>query len=54
MSGLCLALASIASAHYWPDLLHERVAAASEAWKIAEDLSLPFGMGTCSRSLFLT
>ena len=41
MSGLHLALASIASAIYWPDLLHERLAAATEAWAIAEDLSLP-------------
>lgn len=41
MSGLCLALASIATAHYWPDLLHERLAAAREAWQIAEDESLP-------------
>lgn len=39
-SGLCLALASIASATYWPELLHERLAAANEAWAIAEDLSL--------------
>lgn len=41
MSGLCLALASIASAHYWSDLLHQRMAAATEAWQIAEDESLP-------------
>jgi class 3 adenylate cyclase/tetratricopeptide (TPR) repeat protein len=41
MNGLQLALASIASAIYWPDLLHERLAAASEAWRIAEDMGLP-------------
>ena len=40
MSGLYLALASITSANYWPDLLHTRLAAAKEAWGIAEDLSL--------------
>jgi DNA-binding CsgD family transcriptional regulator len=36
MDGLRLALASIASAIYWPELLHERLAAAQEAWSIAE------------------
>ena len=41
MSGLRLALASLASAIYWPDLLHERLAAANEAWGTTEDLSLP-------------
>ena len=41
MSGLFLALASIASAGYWPDLLDERLAAANEAWDIAEDMDLP-------------
>jgi len=41
MSGLFLALASIASAGYWPDLLHERLAAANEASDIAEELNLP-------------
>ena len=41
MNGLCLALAAIASAVYWPDLLHERLAAANEALAIADDLSLP-------------
>ena len=40
MGSLYLALASIASAGYWPDLLHERLAAANEAWDIAEDLNL--------------
>lgn len=39
--GLYLALASIASAGYWPELLTQRVAAADEAWAIAEDLDLP-------------
>jgi class 3 adenylate cyclase/DNA-binding NarL/FixJ family response regulator len=41
MSSLYLALGSIALAGYWPDLLRERLAAANEAWAIAEDLSLP-------------
>lgn len=34
--GLYLALTSIASAVYWPDLLHERLAAGAEAWSIAQ------------------
>ncbi|HEY2254691.1 MAG TPA: AAA family ATPase [Variovorax sp.] len=34
--GLRLALASIASAIYWPELLHQRLAAANEAWSMAE------------------
>lgn len=38
--GLANALASIASAIYWPELLHQRLAAAQEAWDIAEELHL--------------
>lgn len=38
---LRLALAAFASAVYWPDLLQERLAAAREAWGLAEDLSQP-------------
>ena len=41
MAGLYTALAAIASAHYSPELLHERLAAAKEASEIAEDTSLP-------------
>jgi DNA-binding CsgD family transcriptional regulator/tetratricopeptide (TPR) repeat protein len=41
MNGLCLALASIASAIYWPDLLKERLAASREAWGISEELNQP-------------
>ena len=41
MSGLRLALASIASGIYWPGLLHQRLAAAHEAWGIAEALKQP-------------
>ncbi len=41
MRGLYVALASIATAGYWPELLPQRVAAADEAWAIAEDLDLP-------------
>ena len=41
MSGLRLALASIASGIYWPGLLHERLVAAHEAWAIAEALKQP-------------
>ena len=41
MRSLHVALASIASAGYWPELLEQRVAAADEAWAIAEDLDLP-------------
>jgi DNA-binding CsgD family transcriptional regulator len=35
-NGLYLALASIAAGIYWPDRLDERLAAAREAWSIAE------------------
>lgn len=45
MSGIQLALSAMASAVYWPDLLHERVAAANEAWKIAQDLGMPMRLG---------
>lgn len=38
--GLFLAQSSIASASYWPDMLHTRMAAAKEAWAIAEDRQL--------------
>ena len=41
MRGLYVALASIATAGYWPELLEQRVAAAREAWAIAHDLDLP-------------
>jgi predicted ATPase/class 3 adenylate cyclase len=41
MRSLYVALSSIASAGYWPELLQQRVAAADEAWAIAEDLDLP-------------
>jgi DNA-binding NarL/FixJ family response regulator len=40
-AGLCMALVAMASAVYWPDLLHQRLAAATEAWAIADDLRLP-------------
>ncbi len=40
MRSLYMALAAIASAIYWPKLLHERLAAATEAWDIAEQLDL--------------
>ena len=40
MSGLYLALGSIIAASYWPDLLPQSLAAAKEAWRIAEDQSL--------------
>ncbi|WP_218510869.1 AAA family ATPase [Variovorax sp. dw_308] len=39
--GLCLALTSIAAGVYWPDQLREHLAAASEAWGIADSLNLP-------------
>ena len=39
--GLSMALGSIATAIYWPELLHERLAAAKEAWDIAEELGQP-------------
>lgn len=39
--GLYLTLASITSAGFWPDMLQERLAAAREAWGIAESLDLP-------------
>ena len=38
---LYAALAAIATAGYWPELLHQRLSAADEAWTIAEDLDLP-------------
>ncbi|MDR6860144.1 AAA family ATPase [Variovorax guangxiensis] len=41
MRGLRLALASIATGIYWPSLLHERLAAAHEAWNIAEEMRQP-------------
>jgi DNA-binding CsgD family transcriptional regulator/tetratricopeptide (TPR) repeat protein len=41
MRSLYVALASIAAAGYWPELLAQRVAAADEAWAISEDLDLP-------------
>jgi class 3 adenylate cyclase/DNA-binding CsgD family transcriptional regulator/tetratricopeptide (TPR) repeat protein len=41
MRCLYVALASIATAGYWPALLPQRVAAADEAWAISEDLDLP-------------
>ncbi len=37
---LYVALAAIVTAIYWPELLHERLAAATEAWAIAEELDL--------------
>ena len=40
MRGLYVALAAIATAIYWPGLLRERLAAATEAWDIAEQLDL--------------
>jgi class 3 adenylate cyclase/DNA-binding CsgD family transcriptional regulator/tetratricopeptide (TPR) repeat protein len=36
--GLAIALSSIASAIYWPELLHQRLSAAREAWGIARDV----------------
>ncbi len=41
MRSLFAALASIAPAGYWPELLQQRIAAANEAWAIADDLDLP-------------
>ena len=41
MRSLYAALASISSAGYWPELLQQRVAAAAEAWAIAEELEMP-------------
>lgn len=41
MRSLFVALASIATAGYWPELLPQRIAAANEAWAIADDLDLP-------------
>lgn len=35
-SGLFIALASIVSANYWPDMLQQRLEAAREAWSIVE------------------
>lgn len=37
--GLGMALAALASAVYWPEVLGERLAAAREAWSIAQTLS---------------
>ena len=42
--GLANALASIATAIYWPELLHQRLTAAQEAWDIAEEMDLPLLM----------
>ena len=41
MRSLFSALASVATAGYWPELLQQRIAAANEAWAIADDLDLP-------------
>ncbi|MEO7009646.1 MAG: AAA family ATPase, partial [Caldimonas sp.] len=41
MRSLYAALAAIASAGYWPELLDQRIVAANEAWAIADDLDLP-------------
>ena len=41
MRSLFLALASVATAGYWPELLKQRIAAADEAWAIGDDLDLP-------------
>ncbi len=41
MRGLYAALASISTAGYWPELLQQRIAAANEAWSIADELDLP-------------
>ena len=41
MRSLYLALSAIAAAGYWPELLGERIAAAAEAWAIAEELAMP-------------
>jgi len=41
MRSLFVALASVATAGYWPELLQQRIAAAHEAWAIADDLDLP-------------
>ena len=38
--GLYLALAAITSSSYWPDMLPQRLEAAKECWRIAEDRSL--------------
>lgn len=40
MKGLCMALSAITAAIYWPDLLHERMAAAEESLAIAEKMNL--------------
>ena len=42
--GLANALASIATAIYWPDLLQQRLTAAQESWDIAEEMGLPLLM----------
>ena len=39
-TGLYTALASITAANYWPDMLHARLAAATEAWSFVKDRSL--------------
>ena len=41
MRSLYAALACIVAAGYWPELLQQRLAAASEAWAIAEELDMP-------------
>jgi class 3 adenylate cyclase/DNA-binding CsgD family transcriptional regulator/tetratricopeptide (TPR) repeat protein len=41
MRSLFAALASVATAGYWPELLQQRIAAANEAWAIADDMDLP-------------
>ena len=41
LRSLFVALASVAAAGYWPELLQQRIAAANEAWAIADDLDLP-------------
>ncbi len=41
MRSLSTALGSIVTAGYWPELLQQRVAAANEAWAIAEELDIP-------------
>ncbi len=40
MRSLYVALAAIATAIYWPEMLRDRLAAATEAWDIAEQLDL--------------
>jgi class 3 adenylate cyclase/DNA-binding CsgD family transcriptional regulator/tetratricopeptide (TPR) repeat protein len=38
---LAIALSSIATAIYWPELLQQRLSAAKEAWALAEDVDVP-------------